>query len=168
MNDQHEPTPPDLPDVVDEVLVGELLEAHEPTEIERRFAELEDPDGPTFVSPLGDRRERPVPCQRCRREKTFALGGVCVPCLKSAAGLERLLELSPALEELRDRIGRALCSGQPYPVNPDVPEEGSDLRHDGPCAAHPDDELSYSATTYPARRSSASGKDVVLPPAWAR
>lgn len=28
------------------------------------------------------------------------------------------------------------CTGTTYPVNPDCPEEGSDIRHDGPCTAH--------------------------------
>lgn len=48
-----------------------------------RLVELRDPAGPTFVSLSGDRRERAVPCQRCRRSKTYALRGVCVPCLEA-------------------------------------------------------------------------------------
>lgn len=29
------------------------------------------------------------------------------------------------------------CSGARYLVNPDAPEEGTDVHHDGPCPAHP-------------------------------
>lgn len=30
------------------------------------------------------------------------------------------------------------CTGTSYLVNPDHPEEGSDVHHAGPCPAHPD------------------------------
>jgi len=34
-------------------------------------------------------------------------------------------------------LGEALfCSGERYPVNPDDPDEGFDIRHAGPCALH--------------------------------
>lgn len=84
------------------------MSAGEPTEIERRFAELEDPDGPTFVSPSGDRRERAVPCQRCRRSKTFALRGVCVPCLEAE------LELCDHVDDERvERIAHGYLGDAP-------------------------------------------------------
>lgn len=31
-----------------------------------------------------------------------------------------------------------LCTGTPYPVNADAPDEGTDYRHDGPCPIHDD------------------------------
>lgn len=41
---------------------------------------------------------------------------------------------SPCVE----RVGSDGCSGFVYLVNRDAPEEGTDIRHDVPCAAHPD------------------------------
>lgn len=29
------------------------------------------------------------------------------------------------------------CTGHTYPINPDAPEEGTDIHHDQPCPAHP-------------------------------
>lgn len=30
------------------------------------------------------------------------------------------------------------CTGTRYHVNPDAPDEGTDIRHDGPCPVHPE------------------------------
>lgn len=30
-----------------------------------------------------------------------------------------------------------LCTGERYLVNPDAPEEGTDIHHEGPCPVHP-------------------------------
>jgi len=40
------------------------------------------------LSPLGDRRERAVPCQRCRRS-TWNIVAVCDSCLAKAKEEER-------------------------------------------------------------------------------
>lgn len=42
------------------------------------------PPDPRYVSPLGDRRERPVPCSGCYRQ-TFALDRRCDECAEAVA-----------------------------------------------------------------------------------
>ena len=47
------------------------------------------------------------------------------------------------------------CSGTPYPVNPDDPSEGSDVRHDGPCPAHPTPPPGVTVERRPAEQYAA-------------
>lgn len=40
------------------------------------------------------------------------------------------------LDERLAVLDQPVCTGQRYDVNPDAPDEGTDLRHDEPCPAH--------------------------------
>lgn len=54
--------------------------------------------------------------------------------------------LAGVLDDFAEALGGATvahlptpaCTGTSYPVNPDFPEEGLDVHHEGPCPAHPD------------------------------
>lgn len=64
-----------------------------------------------------------------------AVGGVDMYDEPWLDGTYSLDELPEALAWLRSEL--APCTGTRYAINPDAPEEGSDIRHDTECPAHP-------------------------------
>lgn len=68
--------------------------------------------------------------------------------VRSTGGLDSSMHLFLTPEECRDLAAslvggaaaldaaRQACTGERYLLNPDYPEEGTDIHHDGPCAVH--------------------------------
>lgn len=70
--------------------IGQLTMArddarHMLVKLEGRLRDSTPPERSRYVSPLGDRRERPVPCSLCRHP-TAALDALCDPCHDRAQG----------------------------------------------------------------------------------
>lgn len=53
---------------------------------------------------------------------------------------ELVREWTPEMQAWHDSFygGQPRCTGETYNVNPDAPEEGTDIHHESLCPAHPD------------------------------